>query len=71
MSRKGTWYDNAMVESFFHTLKVERVHRKNYQTKQQSNEDITQYIQNLYNTKRKHSALDDQAPNKYELNYAA
>ena len=71
MSRKGNCYDNAMVESFFHTLKVERVHRKTYQTKQQAKEDITQYIQNFYNTKRKHSALDYQAPNKYELNHAA
>lgn len=66
MSRKGNCYDNAMVESFFHTLKVELVHRIFYQTKNQAKEDITDYIYNFYNSKRKHSALDYQAPNNYE-----
>ena len=71
MSRKGNCYDNAMVESFFHTLKVERVYRQTYTTKKQAKEDIEKYIHHFYNSKRKHSALDYQAPNKYELNQAA
>ena len=71
MSRKGNCYDNSMVESFFHTLKVELVHRKKYQTRTQAKEDIQNYIHNFYNSKRKHSALDYQAPTKYEQINAA
>ena len=55
MSRKGNCYDNAMVESFFHTLKVELVHRRTYQTKQQAKEDIQNYIHNFYNIRRRRS----------------
>lgn len=66
MSRTGNCYDNAMVESFFHTLKVERVYRQIYTTKKYAKEDITRYIHAFYNCKRKHSALDYMAPNHYE-----
>jgi transposase InsO family protein len=66
MSRKGNCYDNAVVESFFHTLKVECVYQTNYQTRQHAKEDITDYIFNFYNCSRKHSALDYQAPIQYE-----
>jgi len=65
MSRKGNCYDNAMVESFFSTLKKERVHRQKYQTKLQAKEDIKNYI-NKYNQKRRHSSLDYMSPNQYE-----
>ena len=68
MSRTGNCYDNAMVESFFHTLKVECVYQNKYQTKRQAKEDIQNYIHNFYNNQRKHSALDYQSPNQYEQN---
>lgn len=70
MSRTGNCWDNAMVESFFHTLKVELVHRYKYKTHEQAKEAITDYIYNFYNTYRKHSSLDYQAPNTYEKNAA-
>jgi len=69
MSRTGNCYDNAMVESFFHTLKVERVNRKNYQTKKEALDDIIDYIENWYNQKRSHSSLDYVSPTEYETQY--
>jgi transposase InsO family protein len=69
MSRTGNCYDNAMVESFFHTLKVECVYPNKYQTKQQAKEDIQNYIHNFYNNQRRHSSLDYLSPNQYEQNY--
>lgn len=67
MSRKGNCWDNAVVESFFKTLKVECVYQTTYSTKQQAKEDITDYIYNFYNCARKHSALDYKSPVDYEL----
>lgn len=66
MSRKGNCYDNAMVESFFHTLKVELVNRKRYATRQEALDDITDYIENFYNVRRIHSSLDYCSPNEYQ-----
>lgn len=69
MSRTGNCYDNAMVESFFHTLKVECVYPNKYFTKQQAKEDIQNYIHIFYNNQRRHSSLDYLSPNQYEQNY--
>lgn len=66
MSRKGNCYDNAMVESFFHTLKVERVHRRTYKTREEAKRDIENYIINFYNNKRLHSSLDYMSPVEFE-----
>ena len=71
MSRKGNCWDNSVVESFFHTLKVECVYQTKYKTKQQAKEDIIDYIYNFYNCVRKHSALDYCSPIQYELKKAA
>ncbi|QQR79830.1 MAG: transposase [Deltaproteobacteria bacterium] len=57
MSRKGNCYDNAMVESFFHTLKVELVYRQKYSTREEARRSIEQYIMSFYNNKRLHSSL--------------
>lgn len=57
MSRAGNCYDNALVESFFHTLKVERVHRRKYQTRNSAKIDIENYINYWYNSQRRHSSL--------------
>jgi putative transposase len=56
MSRKGNCWDNAVAESFFKTLKVERVYRRSYATRNEAEADIFQYIEGWYNTRRIHSA---------------
>ncbi|MFD2938541.1 IS3 family transposase [Flavobacterium notoginsengisoli] len=57
MSRKGNCYDNAVAESFFKTLKTELVYRHNYKNVKQARKSISNYIENFYNTVRRHSAL--------------
>lgn len=69
MSRTGNCYDNAMVESFFHTLKVERVNRKNYANRLEAKNCIIDYVENFYNYKRSHSSLDYVSPTEYEDQY--
>ena len=66
MSRKGDCWDNAVVESFFGSLKQERVHWRNYQTRYQAQQDILQYISVFYNNYRLHSTLDYMSPSDYE-----
>lgn len=66
MSGKGCCYDNAAMESFFHSLKVELVHRMNYKTRQEAKNDIFQYIETYYNLIRRHSANDFQAHIAFE-----
>ncbi len=66
MSRKGCCYDNAAMESFFHTLKVECVRRQKYQTRHQAIHDIFNYIETFYNRTRKHSALGYVSPVQFE-----
>lgn len=66
MSRKGNCYDNAMVESFFHTLKVELVHRMKYQTRNDARRSVGNYISTFYNNKRLHSSLDYMSPVEFE-----
>lgn len=66
MSRKGNCYDNAYAESFFHTLKVERVHQRCYQTRKEAMSDIFEYIEGWYNKTRLHSSIGYQSPIDYE-----
>ncbi len=54
MSRRGNCYDNAVAESFFHLLKTERIRRKTYKTREEARQDIFDYIELFYNSKRKH-----------------
>lgn len=70
MSRKGDCWDNAVVESFFGSLKEERVHWKNYQTRYEAQQDILQYIAMFYNNYRLHSYLGYKSPNQYEQEMA-
>ena len=67
MSRKGNCYDNAMVESFMHTLKVECVYQRRYLTRQEAHKDIGEYIEQFYNQRRRHSSLDYCSPVEYEM----
>lgn len=66
MSRKGCCYDNAAMESFFHTLKVECVHRETFRTRKEASQSIFDYIETFYNRIRKHSALDYVSPVQFE-----
>jgi len=66
MSRKGDCWDNAPMESFFHTLKTELVHHRNYQTRQQAKSEIVEYIEMFYNGTRLHSALGYTSPVEFE-----
>jgi len=66
MSRKGDCWDNAPMESFFHTLKTERVHTCVYATRDQARRDLFQYIEGFYNPRRLHSALGYLSPEEME-----
>lgn len=59
MSRKGNCWDNAVAESFFKTLKVELVYQNRYQTRQEAELSIFEYIETFYNTKRRHKHLNN------------
>jgi len=67
MSRKGNCYDNATMESFWSTLKLELVYRRNFVTRSQARTQIFDYIESFYNRQRTHSALDFQSPVDFEL----
>jgi len=66
MSRKGDCWDNAVAESFFASLKKERVQWKLYQTRAEAQQDILDYITMFYNSRRLHSYLDYASPNDFE-----
>ena len=67
MSRKGNCYDNATMESFWSTLKLELVYRRDFVTRSQARTQIFDYIESFYNRQRTHSALDFQSPVDFEL----
>ena len=66
MSRKGDCWDNAVVESFFGSLKQEHVQWRNYQSRHEAQQDILDYISMFYNSRRLHSYLGYMSPNDYE-----
>jgi putative transposase len=70
MSRKADCYDNAPMESFFHTLKTELVHHRNYYTRAEAQRDIFAFIEGFYNRTRLHSAIGYTAPIEMELKAA-
>jgi len=66
-SRIGDCWDNAVAESFFHTLKVEHLRgRPRYETRVQATRDLVQYIEGWYNPKRRHSTLGYLSPAEFE-----
>jgi putative transposase len=67
MSRRGNCWDNAIVESFFKTLKVERIYHRRYRTRDEAQADIFQYIEVFYNRKRRHSAIGYRTPVDFEV----
>jgi putative transposase len=66
MSRKGHCGDNAVVESFFHTLKTELVGFEDYQTREQARSSLFEYIELFYNRIRRHSTLNYRSPIEFE-----
>jgi putative transposase len=71
MSRKGDCYDNAPMESWFKTLKVERVNLQRYATRAQARSDVFSYIEAFYNPRRRHSSLGYVSPREFERRLAA
>lgn len=67
MSRKGCCYDNAVVESFFHTLKTELVDFEDYHTRDQARSSLFEYIEVFYNRMRRHSTLKYLSPMQFEI----
>ena len=67
---KGNCYDNAMVETFFKTLKSELVWRTVFYTREQADRAIGRYIDGFYNPVRRHSALDFTSPAQFEKHAA-
>jgi putative transposase len=67
MSGTGNCYDNAVAESFFSTLKRERVHRTHYQTREEAKTDLFQFIEIFYNRQRRHSAVGHRSPEQCEI----
>jgi putative transposase len=67
MSGTGHCYDNAPMESFFATLKVELIYRSAYATRAEACHDIVSYIEGFYNATRRHSALGYRSPLDFEL----
>jgi len=65
MSRKGNCWDNAPTESFFNSLKNERVHGQRYRTRQQAIADLFEYIEVFYNRRRRHSSLGSRSPVRF------
>ena len=66
MSRLGNCYDNAVMESFFHSLKVELVHHDDYRTRDEARSAIFDYIEIFYNRQRKHSSIGYLSPEAFE-----
>jgi putative transposase len=66
MSRRGNCWDNAVAESFFSSLKKERVRRKIYRTQDEARVDLFDYIEMFYNRKRRHSHNGGISPEAFE-----
>ncbi len=66
MGTTGSCYDNAITETFFHTLKVEAIHGERFETREELERRIFDYIECFYNTQRKHSALGYLSPEQFE-----
>ena len=70
MSRKGNCYDNAPMESFWGTLKMELVHHRRYATREQARHEISGYIELFYNRQRRHSRLGNLSPVAFAQQWA-
>ena len=71
MSRRGNCWDNAVAESFFSSIKKERIRKHIYRTRDQARADVFDYIEMFYNPRRRHSHLGDVSPEAYEASNQA
>jgi len=71
MSAKGNCYDNAVAESFFHSLKVEAIHGERFRTREEMRQTVFEYIEVDYNRTRRHSANGFISPATFEANQVA
>lgn len=69
MSRKGNCWDNAVAESFFHSLKVEAIHGRSFKNRKEAEKVIFEYTEIFYNRKRSHSYLGMLSPKDFEQKY--
>ncbi len=69
MSGTGNCFDNAVAESFFHTLKTEHIYFQTYETREQAKRSIFEYIEIFYNNQRRHSFLNYLSPDEFERIY--
>ena len=69
MSGTGNCFDNAVAESFFHTLKTEHIYFEEYETREQAKQSIFEYVEVFYNNQRRHSFLDYVSPSEFERGY--
>ena len=66
MSRRANAWDNAAIESFFKTLKVEQIYQGRYETREQARLDIVDWIEGFYNRQRLHSSIGYRTPVEIE-----
>ena len=71
MSRSGNVWDNSVMEAFFSTLKIERIYRKHYATRNAARADVFDYIERFYNPTRRHSTLGNLSPANFERGVVA
>lgn len=69
MSRRANCWDNAPMESFFKTMKVELVYAHHYKTRSEAAQSIFEYVEVFYNRQRMHSALNYQAHDAFEASF--
>lgn len=69
MSGTGNCYDNAVAESFFHTLKTECVHFERYESRENAKQSIFEYVEVFYNNQRRHSTLGYVSPAEFERRF--
>ena len=67
LRRTGNCYDNAVMESFFGTLKTELVHHEAYATREEARQSLFEYIEVFYNRQRHHSVLGYKSPYEFEV----
>lgn len=69
MSRKGNCWDNAPIESFFHSLKTELIYWEEFETREEARRKIFEWIEVFYNRQRRHSTLGNLSPVHFEIEY--
>jgi len=67
MSRKGNCWDNACVESFFHSMKVEAIHYERMMNRERLRQHVPEYIEVGYNRRRRHSTTKKESRNRQKI----